>query len=226
MRDTRLRDKIAYSKAIMGSNAAEATRNLEGLIGENLGEVAEKLRAAAGALTENAGAERDRALERARDLVKGLESLRARIGDRQQADTARPDSSQGAREPGSQGVRDSKDSRDSRDSRDNRDRVRGNRAKVRDSRDSKGRPGGEVRRVIRISRGRALSWACRAEGSRAEGSRAVSGWRRSPVFPGVRASAPGRRGAAARSRRTGNRARRARSHHRRSAPARVGEALQ
>ncbi len=94
VRDTRLRDKIEYSKAIMGSNSAEATRNLEGLIGENLDSVAGKLRQAAGAFTENAGAERDRALERARDLVKGLESLRERIGER---------GSQGAREPGSQG---------------------------------------------------------------------------------------------------------------------------
>ena len=80
-------------------------RNLEGLIGENLEDVAEKLRAAAGALTEKAGAERDRALERARDLVKGLESLRDRIGDRQQGEL-------GGR------------ARDSRDS----DRARGSRA--------------------------------------------------------------------------------------------------
>jgi len=112
VRDTRLRDKIAYSKALMGANAAEATRNLEGLIGENLGDVAGKLREAAGALTENAGAERDRALERARDLVKGLESLRERIGDRQQgagngqqADTGRQQGAGNRQQgqPGSQG---------------------------------------------------------------------------------------------------------------------------
>ena len=100
VRDSRLRDKIAYSKALLGSNAAEAMKNLEGLIGENLGEVADKLREAASAFTENAGAERDRALERTRDLVKGLESLRDRIGNRQQGQTP---GSQGAREPGSQG---------------------------------------------------------------------------------------------------------------------------
>jgi hypothetical protein len=97
IRDTRLRDKIAYSKALMGSSSTEAIRNLEGLIGENLEEVAEKIRSAAGALTENSGLERDRALEKARDLVKGLESLRDRIEERGQA------GSQGAREPGSQG---------------------------------------------------------------------------------------------------------------------------
>ncbi|HSE51332.1 MAG TPA: DUF4175 family protein, partial [Gemmatimonadales bacterium] len=94
IRDTRLRDKIAYSKALMGSSSTEAIRNLEGLIGENLEEVAEKIRSAAGALSENSGVERDRALEKARDLVKGLESLRDRIAER---------GSQGAREPGSQG---------------------------------------------------------------------------------------------------------------------------
>ncbi|HJR35419.1 MAG TPA: DUF4175 family protein [Gemmatimonadales bacterium] len=94
IRDTRLRDKIAYSKALMGSSSSEAIRNLEGLIGENLDEVAEKIRSAAGALSENSGLERDRALEKARDLVKGLESLRDRIQER---------GSQGAREPGSQG---------------------------------------------------------------------------------------------------------------------------
>ena len=84
IRDTRLRDKIAYSKALMGSSSTEAVRNLEGLIGENLDEVAEKIRSAAGALSENSGVERDRALEKARDLVKGLESLRDRIGERGQ----------------------------------------------------------------------------------------------------------------------------------------------
>jgi len=109
VRDTRLRDKIAYSKALMGSDAAEATRNLEALIGENLGDVAGKLREAAGALAKNAGAERDRALERARDLVKGLESLRDRIGERgsqgagESGSQGQQGGSQGAREPGSQG---------------------------------------------------------------------------------------------------------------------------
>jgi hypothetical protein len=95
IRDTRLRDKIAYSKALMGSSSTEAIRNLEGLIGENLDEVAEKIRSAAGALSENSGVERDRALERARDLVKGLESLRDRIEER---------GSPGAREPGATGA--------------------------------------------------------------------------------------------------------------------------
>lgn len=94
IRETRLRDKIAYSKALMGSSSTEAIRNLEGLIGENLDTVAGKIRSAAGALSENAAVERDRALERARDLVKGLESLRDRIEER---------GSRGAREPGSQG---------------------------------------------------------------------------------------------------------------------------
>ena len=98
IRDTRLRDKIAYSKALMGSTSGEAIKNLEGLIGENLDEVAEKIRSAAGALTENSGVERDRALEKARDLVKGLESLRDRIQEK-----GSREGSQGAREPGSQG---------------------------------------------------------------------------------------------------------------------------
>ena len=95
IRDSRLRDKIAYSKAVMGSNAREAIDNLEGLIGENLGDVAERLRQAAGALTENASAARERTLEKARDLVKGLESLRDRIGERQEQGAGNRQQAQG-----------------------------------------------------------------------------------------------------------------------------------
>jgi hypothetical protein len=79
IRDQRVRDKIAFSKNVMRSGSAEYANNLEGQITENLGDVAETMRAAAGALgggsPANAG---ERAMERARELVRGMESLRDR----------------------------------------------------------------------------------------------------------------------------------------------------
>ncbi len=94
IQDARLRDRILYSKEVMRGNSPEYTRRFEEQITENLGTVAGRLREAAGALSESSEARSDRALERARELVRGLESLRERMSDRT--------GSQGAREPGSQ----------------------------------------------------------------------------------------------------------------------------
>jgi hypothetical protein len=104
IRENRIRDKVLYSKDVMRSGSAELSDRIEGQIAENLEDVAGQLREAAGALTESADARRERALERARELVRGLESLRERIGDRQGGrDTARADGSQGQQGQGQQG---------------------------------------------------------------------------------------------------------------------------
>ena len=55
----------------------------EGQIGENLKDVAAKMRAAAGARGhESATRGQETAVERTRELVRGLESLRQRVGDK------------------------------------------------------------------------------------------------------------------------------------------------
>jgi hypothetical protein len=66
----------------MRGGSPEYARAFEGQIGENLGQAAEKLEAAVGALQGESAARRDeRALEAARELVRGMESLRERTGE-------------------------------------------------------------------------------------------------------------------------------------------------
>jgi hypothetical protein len=76
----RIRDRIVYSKGVMRGNSPDYARRFEEQITDNLGDVAGRLREAAGALGEASDDKRDRALERARDLVRGLESLADRTG--------------------------------------------------------------------------------------------------------------------------------------------------
>ena len=78
MQQSRIHDRVLYSKDVMRGNSPEYARRFETQISDNLGEVAGRLREAAGAISESAAGKRDRALERARELVQGLESLRAR----------------------------------------------------------------------------------------------------------------------------------------------------
>lgn len=100
IQQARIHDRVLYSKDVMRGNSPEYARRFEEQISENLGDVAGRLREAAGAISESADAGRERALERARELVRGLESLRDRVGDR--LGTREP-GSQGAREPGQPG---------------------------------------------------------------------------------------------------------------------------
>jgi hypothetical protein len=103
IREDRIRDKVLYSKEVMRSGSAELSDRIEGQITQNLEDVAGQLREAAGALTESADARRERALERARELVRGLESLRERIGDRQAGDSGSRGSGNQGQQPGQQG---------------------------------------------------------------------------------------------------------------------------
>jgi uncharacterized protein DUF4175 len=84
IRDSRLRDRIVYSKEVIKSGSGEYARGFEEQITGTLGDITRQLRDAAGALSESAEGRRDRALEKARELVRGLESLRDRIADRGQ----------------------------------------------------------------------------------------------------------------------------------------------
>jgi hypothetical protein len=84
IRDQRIRDKIAFSKNVMRGASTEYTNALEEQISSNLADVAERMRAAAGALgagTQASPQGKQRALDQARELVRGLESLRDQIAD-------------------------------------------------------------------------------------------------------------------------------------------------
>ena len=84
IRDSRLRDRIVYSKEVIKGGSGEYARSFEEQITGTLGDITRQLREAAGALSESAEGRRDRALEQARELVRGLESLRDRLSDRGQ----------------------------------------------------------------------------------------------------------------------------------------------
>ena len=84
IRDTRVADKIDFSKQVIRGGSAEYASQFEGQIGENLNDVADRLRAATGAMSgESAARAQERTLERTRALVEGLESLRERVADKQ-----------------------------------------------------------------------------------------------------------------------------------------------
>lgn len=100
MRDTRLKEKIRYSKGVAQNAPPETAAGFENQIGADISAVAERLQAAAGAA---AGPERDlrgEALDRARALVRGLESLDQRLRDGNPDSTGGQDASGGgARRP-------------------------------------------------------------------------------------------------------------------------------
>jgi hypothetical protein len=81
IRENRVRDKIEFSKSVMRGGSSEYANAFEEQISHNLHDAAERLREATGAIApESADRQRERALENARELVRGLESLRQRTG--------------------------------------------------------------------------------------------------------------------------------------------------
>jgi len=81
IRDTKLQDKIRYSKGVVRAGRAEQSRQLEDEIGSDLDALGRKLQEAASAAGPSDGDKRAAALERMRDLVRRLESLEDRLGD-------------------------------------------------------------------------------------------------------------------------------------------------
>lgn len=75
MRDTRLKEKIRYSKGVAQNAPPEAAADFEDQIGADFAALAERLQAAARAAAAPNRDRRAEALSRARDLVRGLESL-------------------------------------------------------------------------------------------------------------------------------------------------------
>ena len=85
VREQRIRDKIEFSKGLLGRGSSEYANAFEGQIGENIADVAERMRAAAGAIgAAPTDVRQNRALDQTRELVRGMESLRDQMAQRGQ----------------------------------------------------------------------------------------------------------------------------------------------
>lgn len=78
MRTDRVGDKLRFSQSLLQRGSQEYVRQFEEQIAENLADAAGRLREASRSLGQAEGSRENRAMERARDLVRGLESLNER----------------------------------------------------------------------------------------------------------------------------------------------------
>lgn len=100
LRERRVRDKIEYSKGLLGSR--EASSQFEEAITANLDDLGQQLSEAAQAVGESEEARTERALNRARALARGLESLAERARAAQGQD-GQPGANGQQGQPGQQG---------------------------------------------------------------------------------------------------------------------------
>ncbi|HUG42049.1 MAG TPA: hypothetical protein VMM12_16395 [Longimicrobiales bacterium] len=100
--ETRLKDKIELSRRIARSGAPEDyARRLEDAIGEDLDELRDRLRGIGDRFESGNDQERAETLDRARDLARGMESLRERTRElREQAPGGESAGEPGGGEPG------------------------------------------------------------------------------------------------------------------------------
>lgn len=79
IRDDKLREKILYSRGVIRGRSPEYARNFEDQIGADIEALEQRLGEARDAVGESKEQRLGRSLERANDLVNGLESLRDRL---------------------------------------------------------------------------------------------------------------------------------------------------
>jgi hypothetical protein len=84
IRDTKLKEKIRYSKGVVQGRSPDYAQNFENLIGEDVENLRKKLEDAAGAIGKTEETKVTEAIDQTRDLVRNLESLSERIRDRGQ----------------------------------------------------------------------------------------------------------------------------------------------
>ena len=105
IRDNKLKEKIRYSKGLIRSRAPETAQAFEDEIGSDIGDLLDKLHAAEQAVGQAAGDSMAEALDRTRDLMRGLESLEHRIareGEPADGEPSEGQGQQGGQQPGSQ----------------------------------------------------------------------------------------------------------------------------
>lgn len=110
IRDKRIREMIRYSKNTLTSGGQSA-RGMEETLGTNLDALSKKIGDASAAMGKQAKQDSlARAAEKARDLVRGMESLDQRMRAQQQAGS-RSQGSQGSQQQGQQGAQGSRGAR-------------------------------------------------------------------------------------------------------------------
>ena len=83
IRDNKIKEKIRYSKSLLGSGAPEQyARNFEEEIGANLESLRKKLNDAASSVGRVGRDKSTEALDKARDLARGVDSLGQRMAER------------------------------------------------------------------------------------------------------------------------------------------------
>ena len=82
IRDDKLKERVRYSRGLIGVQDREFTDEFEAETTRIVEELQEELERAAGAIGENQADRRAEALDRARDLSRGVESLSRRLGER------------------------------------------------------------------------------------------------------------------------------------------------
>lgn len=83
IRDNKLKEKIRYSKSLLGSGAPEEyARNFEEEIGANIESLRQKLNEAASTVGQTARDRSSEALDKARELARGVDSLGQRMAER------------------------------------------------------------------------------------------------------------------------------------------------
>ena len=152
MRENRLRDKIRYSRSMIraGVQGSDAS-NFEQEIGNNVGDMQKKIADAAAALGRTKPDSKTAALDKARELARGMESLDQRMRERA-----------GQQGQGQQGQGQQGEVSRAKASRVRASRVRASRVKVSRARASRGKAS-----RVRVSRAK----ASRARASRAKASR-------------------------------------------------------
>ena len=112
IRDNKVKEKIRYSKGLVQRDSSEYTKSLEASIGSNLDTLKNKIGEAVGELGKSSKrAEMAKALEQARDLVRGMDSLNQRVREQNKQASQGSPNSQGRssqdsqRQQGDQGQR-------------------------------------------------------------------------------------------------------------------------
>jgi hypothetical protein len=79
IRDSKLKEKIRYSKGVVRARLGEEADRFEDVIGEDIEALGERIRGASRAMSQSGDDPKTAALERARDLVRRLESINERV---------------------------------------------------------------------------------------------------------------------------------------------------
>ena len=103
IRDSKLKEKIRYSKGVVQGRSPDYAENFENVIGEDIDSLREQLHRAAGAIGKSQETQVTEAIEQTRDLVRNLESLSERIRERQEAEARGLNRDRSGEQPGEQG---------------------------------------------------------------------------------------------------------------------------